>query len=71
MEMEEVAGGDAADRDTANVGAVVINAHCSQTLEAPKVAEMLAKAAVAEGFHRPQEHFINRHQLLYHLMHGT
>ena len=71
MEMEEVAGGGAADRDAANVGAVVITAHCSQTLDALKVAETLAEAAVAEGFHRSQERFIHRCQLLCHLMHRT
>jgi hypothetical protein len=63
--------GGAVDRDVMDVGAVAINAHCSQTLDAPKVAETLAKAAVVEGFHRPQERFIYRHQLLCPLMHGT
>jgi hypothetical protein len=55
------------------MGAVVINAHHLQNLDATKVAETLAKAAVVEGFHRPQECFIHihMHQLLCHLMHGT
>jgi hypothetical protein len=39
MEMEEVAGGGAADRDTVDVGAVVIIAHHSRTLDATKMAE--------------------------------
>jgi hypothetical protein len=71
MDMEEVAGGGTADRDAADVGAVAINVQHSQTLDAPKVAATLAEAVVAEGFHRPQERFIRRRQLLCNLMHGT
>jgi hypothetical protein len=71
MEMEEVAGGGAADRDAADVGVVIVNVHHLQTLDASKVAETLAKVKVAEGFHRPQELFIHTCQLLCHQMHGT
>ncbi len=40
MEMEEeVTGGGAADRDAADVGAVIINAHHLQTLDTNKVVE--------------------------------
>jgi hypothetical protein len=53
-----------------DMGAVVLNAHRLQTLDATKVAETLAKAKVAAGFHRPQELFIHMRQLLCHLMHG-
>jgi hypothetical protein len=71
MEMEEVAGGGASDRGAADVGAGVINAPYLQTLDATKVSEMSAEAAVAGEFHRPQERLIHRRQLLCHLMHGT
>ena len=69
--MEEVAGGGAANGGTADVGAGVINAHCSQTMDAIKVSEALAEAGVAGEFHRHQKHSLHRHQLLCHLMHGT
>ena len=71
MEMEEVAGGGAADRDVVDMGAGKINAHRLQTLDATKVLAMLAMAAVAEEFHKPQEHFMHRRQLLCHIMHRT
>jgi hypothetical protein len=51
MEMEEVAGGGAAGRDTADAGVDVISAHHLQTLNATKVLEMSAEAAVAGKFH--------------------
>jgi hypothetical protein len=71
MEIDKVAGGGAADMDAADMGVVVINTHRLQTLDAPKMAEMLAKATVAEGFHGPQECFIHRRQLVCCLMHRT
>ncbi len=52
IEMEEVAGGGTAGRDTADAGADVISAHRLQTLNATKVSEMSAKAAVVGKFHR-------------------
>jgi hypothetical protein len=40
MEMEEVEEGKAADRDTADEGADIINAHRLLTLDATKVSKM-------------------------------
>jgi hypothetical protein len=71
MEMEEVAGGGAADKGAVDVGTGVINAHHMQTLDATKVSETSAEATVVGEFHRPQERLIHRRQLLCHLMHGT
>jgi hypothetical protein len=71
LEMEEVAGGGAADRGMVDVGVGVINAHHSQTMNTIKVSEALAKAAVVQEFHRHQERSLHRRQLLCHLMHGT